>query len=252
MGLNLFLFCACSAFLMLVIVVVCHASMGGNKRPEPSHTPVPPKPKSVSRIRFQRFTVKSVIRWEQMRGKSFSLVDYTDKEDVESLLYALYVTSDKYEYTFDVFRQVLADERFMNAMLSELGKVMEIVSQFQRKVATSDIGNSESSPDYVGAIVSALIMSGLDAHYALNEMELCDLPLFIEAYERKKKEQMEESRMWTYLTILPHIDAKKMENGAKDLITFPWEEKEDVTEISDIEAQRFEEFMKKGKDFLKS
>ena len=95
-------------------------------------------------------------------------------------------------------------------------------------------------------------MAGLDAHYALNEMELCDLPLFLEAYERKKKEQMEESRMWTYLTILPHIDAKKMENGAKDLITFPWEEKKEATEISDIEAQRFEEFMKNGNDFLKS
>lgn len=252
MGLNLFLICAGSAFLILVIVAVCHASMEGNKRPEPSHISAPPKPKPVSRIRFQRFTVKSVIRWEQMRGKSFSLVDYTDKGDVESLLYALDITSDKSEYTFEVFRQVLADERFMNAMLSELGKVMEIISQFQNKVATSDMGNSEGSPDYVGAIVSTLIMAGLDAHYALNEMELCDLPLFIEAYERKKKEQMEESRMWTYLTILPHIDAKKMENGAKDLITFPWEEKKEITEISDIEAQIFEEFMKKGKDFLKS
>ena len=69
-------------------------------------------------------------------------------------------------------------------------------------------------------------MSGLDAHYVLNEMELCDMPLYIEAYERKRKEEMEGSRLWTYLTILPHIDAKKMKNGAKDLIVFPWEEEE--------------------------
>lgn len=248
-----FLFGFCAVMLIwIVCVAIDNEATKRNKKPESSRIPAPTKTKTTLRRKFDRFTIKAIIRWEQMRGKPFSQMDYTGKEDMESLLYALYITSDKPGYTFDVFRQVLADERFMNAMLSELGKIMEIVAQFQRKVAASDISNYEGSLDYVGAIVSTLIMAGLDAHYALNEMELCDLPLFIETYERKKKEQMEESRLWTYLTILPHIDAKKMENGAKDLITFPWEEKKDVTEISDIEAQRFEEFMKKGKDFLKS
>ncbi|WP_255309812.1 hypothetical protein [Bacteroides thetaiotaomicron] len=37
---------------------------------------------------------------------------------------------------------------------------------------------------------------------------------------------MESARIWTYLTILPHIDARKMKNGARDLIIFPWEEEE--------------------------
>ena len=65
----------------------------------------------------------------------------------------------------------------------------------------------------IGSIVSTLVMSGLDAYYAFNEMELCDLPLYIEAYEKKRKEDMESARIWTYLTILPHIDARKMKMG---------------------------------------
>ena len=197
-------------------------------------------------------TIKAIIRWEQLRKKSFSLINYADQEDIEDLLYTTTICKDGGMYTFELFRETLVNKKLVQEMAYVLDRESAVLSQFQKKVTASDISNSEGSPDYVGAIVSILIMAGLDAHYALNEMELCDLPLFLEAYERKKKEQMEESRMWTYLTILPHIDAKKMENGAKDLITFPWEEKKEATEISDIEAQRFEEFMKKGKDFLKS
>lgn len=249
MNLDLFLFCAGVALLILVLVAVCDVSVEGNKRPEPSHIPAPPKSNPVPRIKFQRFAVKSMIRWEQMRGKSFSQIDYADKEDMESLLYVIYITSDKPGYTFEVFRQVMADERFMNAMSSDLGRIMEIVAQFQKKIVP-DLGSTEGSPEYIGNIVSALIMAGLDAHYALNEMELCDLPLYLEAYERKRKEEMESSRMWTYFTMLPHIDARKMKNGARDLIIFPWEEEEMRKEAERAireDAARFEELMKTKK-----
>lgn len=250
MNLDLFLFCAGVALLILVLVAVCNVSVGGYKRPEPSHIPAPPKPKPMLRGKFHRLTIKAIIRWEQMRGKSFSQMDYTDKEDVESLLYVMYITSDKPEYTFEVFRQVIADERFMSAMSSDLGRIMEIVDQFRKKTTVSDLGGTEGSPEYIGNIVSALIMAGLDAHYVLNEMELCDLPLYLEAYERKRKEEMESSRMWTYFTMLPHIDARKMKNGARDLIIFPWEEEEMRKEAERAireDAARFEEFMKTKK-----
>lgn len=249
MDLNLFLFCTGAALLILVIVAVCNVSVDGYKRPEPSHIPAPPKPKSMLRGKFHRLTIKAIIRWEQMRGKSFSLVDYADKEDIESLLYVMYITGDKPGYTFEVFKQVMSDERFMNAISSDLGRIMEIVAQFQKKIVP-DLGSTEGSPEYIGNIVSALIMAGLDAHYALNEMELCDLPLYLEAYERKRKEEMESSRMWTYFAMLPHIDARKMKNGARDLIIFPWEEEEARKEAERAirkDAARFEELMKTKK-----
>lgn len=249
MNLDLFLFCAGVILLVLILAVVCDVSVDGYKRPEPPHIPAPPKPKPMLRGKFHRLTIKAIIRWEQMRGKSFSLVDYADKEDIESLLYVMYITGDKLGYTFEVFKQVMPDERFMNAMSSDLGRIMEVVAQFQKKVVP-DLGSTEGSPEYIGNIVSALIMAGLDAHYALNEMELCDLPLYLEAYERKRKEEMESSRMWTYFTMLPHIDARKMKNGARDLIIFPWEEEEARKEAERAireDTARFEELMKTKK-----
>lgn len=223
------------------------------------HTPsisCPVKSKQILKAKFVRLTMKAIIRWEQLRDKSFSLLDYADREDIEALLYTMYCSEARPEYTFDVFRLVLEDERFMNAISSDLGRIMEIVAQFQKK-DTSDNGNAkgEYNPVKVSEIISTLIMSGLDAGYALNEMELCDLPMYIEAYKRQKKERMEESRMWAYLSMLPHIDAKKMKNGAKDLVAFPWEEEEMLKEAQralDEDASRFEEFMNQGKNLIKS
>ena len=233
-----------------IYLIAVYKNTGHNGKPEPSHISAPFKSKSTLRGEFHRLTIKAIIRWEQMRGKSFSQMDYTDKEDIESLLYVMYITSDKSRYTFEVFRQVLTDERFMNAMSSDLGKIMEVVAQFQKKTTVSDLGSTEGSSEYIGNIVSALIMAGLDAGYALNEMELCDLPLYLEAYERERKEEMESSRMWTYFTMLPHIDSRKMKNGARDLIIFPWEEEEMRKEAERAireDAARFEEFMKTKK-----
>lgn len=202
-----------------------------------------------------RLTIKAIIRWEQLRRKSFSLMDYTSKDDVDALLYTTTIcNNDGMVYTFDIFRHTLSNEKLIKEMISKLERETALLSQFQKKQEVANIGNTEGSPEMVGSIISTLIMSGLDAHYALNEMELCDLPLYIESYEKKRKEDMESSRMWTYLTILPHIDARKMKNGAKDLIVFPWEEveREAEREINETEVECFEELLKQGKNIFKS
>lgn len=196
-------------------------------------------------------TIKAIIRWEQMRGKSFSLMDYSDQEDVETLLYTTTICNnvDKM-HTFDIFRQTLVNKKLVKEMVFSLERETVVLSQFQRSKDITGSDTVEGTPGKISEIVSTLIMTGLDAHYALNEMELCDLPLYLEAYERKRKEEMESSRMWTYFTMLPHIDARKMKNGARDLIVFPWEEEEIRQEAERAireDAGRFDEFMKTKK-----
>lgn len=209
---------------------------------------MPIEKKAIKKIGLTRLTVKAIIRWEQMRGKSFSLMDYSDREDMEVLLYAMSIDSFEVPYKYEVFKSVLANDKVMEGMSVSLGRIISVMAQFRHSTNAGSGGVNDDRPETIGNIVATLIMSGLDAHYALNEMELQDLPLYIEAYEDKRKDEMENARLWTYLTILPHIDAKAMENGAKDLITFPWEQKpKEGTEINDAEVERFEEFLKKGK-----
>lgn len=226
--------------IWITCIAIDNVIINRNKRP------VPPKSKPTLTGKFHRLTMKMIIRWEQMRGKPFSQIDCTDSDDMGSLLYTMYITGDKPEYTFEVFREVLADERLIAAMSYDLGRIMEISDQFKEKTTVSGIGNAGGSPEYIGSIVSALIMAGLDAHYAMNEMELCDLPLYADSYGKKRKEEMESSRLWTFFTMMPHIDAKKMKNGAKDLIIFPWEEEDAKMEAEraiNEGLERFENFM---------
>lgn len=205
-------------------------------------------------MKGSKLSIKAIIRWEQLTGKSFSLMDYTCREDVEKLLYTMAICGhpDMQNYPFEVFQQTLCNEKITRKILKELEMETSVLAQYQKKVVGQSATKTDESLETIGNIVSTLIMSGLDAHYALNEMELCDLPLYVEAYERKRKEDMESARIWTYLTILPHIDAKKLKNGAKDIIVFPWEqeEKETENEITEFEVDRFEKFMKYGKNFL--
>jgi hypothetical protein len=194
-------------------------------------------------------TIKAIIRWEQLRRKSFSLMDYSDKDDIDALLYTTTVCNNEGKmYTFEVFRHTLSNQKITREMVMALEKETTILAQFQKKQTVDDLADHEVTPGMIGELIATLIMSGLDAHYALEEMELCDLPLYIEAYERKKKEQMESDRLWTYLNILPHVDGKKLPS-ARDLYSFPWEEMEDMKEAERAlaeDAETFEIFMNNG------
>ena len=233
----------------IIMLLVGYLFVGICEKMKGDRENTPIEKKAVKKTGLSRLTIKSVIRWEQMRGKSFSLMDYSDREDMEALLYAMSIDCFKVPYKYEVFKLVLANEKVMDEMSVSLGRIISAMAQFRHSsVDAGSGGNDNDSPETIGNIVATLIMSGLDAHYALNEMELQDLPLYIEAYENKRKDEMESARLWTYLTILPHIDAKVMENGAKDLITFPWEQNSgEETGINDAEVERFEEFLKKGK-----
>lgn len=191
-------------------------------------------------------TIKAVIRWEQMRGKSFSLMDYTNQEDLEVLLYTTVICNSPGKmYTFEIFRHTLSNKKVTCEMVSALEREAAVLAQFYKR-QKGETGDNDTLPEKISELVSTLIMSGLDAHYALNEMELCDLPMYIGSYEKKRKEEMESNRLWTFFTMMPHIDAKKMKNGAKDLIIFPWEEEDAKMEAEraiNEGLERFENFM---------
>ncbi len=197
-----------------------------------------------------RLTIKSIIRWEQLRGKSFYLMDYTNAEDFESLLYTTSMSArGEKTYTFAVFRQTLSNEKVAREMVTMLQQEIAVLNQFRKKLEENPPENSDSTPGYISEFVSMLVMSGLDAHYALEEMELCDLVMYIEAYERQRKEQMEGDRLWTYLSIIPHVGTKRIPIP-RDLYIFPWEYEETKKEAQRAikeDMDDFEAFMKTKK-----
>nr|DAS96164.1 MAG TPA: hypothetical protein [Caudoviricetes sp.] len=229
--------------IYLAVCLICHFRKGDTGKPKTSESAPPPKIKALSgRMKFKKCTIKMIIRWEQLTKKPFSQIDYTDKEDVDALLYVMNIDGMKDIYTYSVFKTAMSNDKIFKELISDIERMSIISSQFQKALDSS--GESAASEScFVGEIVAMLIMDGLDAHYAMEEMEIYDLPLYIEADNRKRRESLESERLWTYMTILPHIDGKKL-RSAQDMYPFPWEIQE-MKEKAEAEIKANEEDFRK-------
>ena len=249
-----------SIFIALVIVYVSIAAYsayviqtGKHGQPKTSEIPAPPKVKPVKSKMNIRLTMRTLIRWEQLRGKSFSLMDYSDEEDMAALLYCSVMCCNKGTlYTLDEFKHTMQNDKLVRQMAMALSRESTVMAQFRQEQESMEEQTSAET-GCIKDIVSTLITGGLDIGFVMDEMQLCDLPLFITAYENKRNEQMESDRLWTYLTILPHVDGKKLPS-ARELYPFPWEQKEleeDAARAIQEDADKLEAFFEQGKNLIR-
>lgn len=184
-----------------------------------------------------KLTIKSVIRWEQLNQKTFSEINYNDEAEIVSLFY---VCSPSREYiSLKEFRETLK-VREVKRMIKDFQNQTAITAQFQ--TITQHVPKKKSkkakvsqSKIFIKDIVATLIMHGLDASFTLNEMELCDLSLFQNAADKKIKDQLVTQRLWTFLSLSPHLN-----KGAKpeDIQSFAWEELDDDEALTEEEIEQ--------------
>jgi hypothetical protein len=128
--------------------------------------------------------------------------------------------------------------KYAAQLIEQFAREMTFINQFkdtQEEVideADSSINlQKKSSPKeketvFLSSLIPILVYDcGLDINYVLNEMDYTDSELYIKSDIEHKREQMENQRFWTYLTILPHVGGKKLKEP-KDLIEFPWEKEQ--------------------------
>lgn len=171
-----------------------------------------------------KLSINSIIRWEQITGRPFYSLDYSDKHDIVTLFYVCSALTT----TFEDYKNNMTESE-INSQIKDIEIQTIISSQFQKKVTTNVKNDSEDdsiadeSPVFIKDIIPTLILEGLDANFALYEMDICDLPLFVDAFEKMRKERLETQRLWVWLTVSPHL-TKKIE--PKKLYPFPWEIKQ--------------------------
>lgn len=191
-----------------------------------------------------RLTMKSIIRWEQLNKKPFAQIDYGKEDDIISLFYVCQ-QSDDLQTTFDEFKKGLTEES-VQEMFAAFEKRISLTAQFQsgsKKKEADDAGDDV----YIKDVVPILVMNGLDVHFALNEMELCDLPIFLQAHDKNTKERLTAQRLWAFIQVSPHL---KKGSTPKDLYPFGWEVEEQKEKSAEETAKgmsMFEAFMNSGK-----
>ena len=162
-----------------------------------------------------KLTVKAIIHWEKLAKKPFSQLDDTSEEDIIKLLYCM---STKHE-TLEVFTAALESKKVSSEIFKEFRKVMGISKQYQLD------DNKEGSTDrYFSDIAGMMIANGIDANFVLTDLEIYDIDILLKGIDEKHRQDMVERRLWTYLSILPHVDAKKTGLTAVKMYPFPWEE----------------------------
>lgn len=172
-----------------------------------------------------KLNIKAIIRAEQLLSKPFAEIDYNNVDELLKLLYCAVLVNNDVLFMFDEFCELAENENLLSGMIGEMERYNKVLAQFIKnngEDSAQSAGQTTPRPPYMKELAGTLILSGLAPGYVMKEMELADVPVFLEALEKKKREEMEGARLWTFLTVAPHIDTRQVQT-AKDYYPFPWE-----------------------------
>lgn len=185
-----------------------------------------------------KLNLKSIITAEKLLNKPFSDFDLSDEKDLKGLIYSVYVTNEK------IF--TLSDFENLWNLKSEREKMVKFITTQIQYVQQFSLPSEEKGEKvWIGNLVNRLIATRrVEQSYILNDMQVWELSDILKAAEEAVKEEMEQKRFWAYLTVLPHVDNKKIKKP-QDLITFPWEAEEfakEKQEQLEKDKEMFEKF----------
>lgn len=172
-----------------------------------------------------KLTIKSMCLFEQLTGKSF--LRMTD-DDVVDIIYAMFVTTNNLRITKEAFCIMLQDSKVAKWMMTEYEKQANYDKQlkfFNQDTADVNGTTGEVVTMSISELAGELISHGMDPHYVMYDMELWEAQMYRNAIEQESRTRLEEGRLWTWLSILPHLDKKASSKLKKpsDLLPFPWD-----------------------------
>ncbi len=192
-----------------------------------------------------KLNIKAIITAERLLNKPFSSFDLSDEMTLKTLTYSI-VGIIENRFTRSEFNNAWEKEK--EKFLSFITGELEMILQFQPEQSGEE-KQEEDNDVWIRDVAHKLIMAGISADFVLEKMYLWEIQDYLRAAEEKQREDMENARFWTFLSILPHVDGKKVKNPS-DLIAFPWEveeKKKKSKERMDQDMELFEKFIKSKK-----
>ncbi len=196
-------------------------------------------------------SMRAIQLYENMTNTSF--LDLENNQDkIVHLLYCVLVAhpENNFHITFETACNTFFQKN-VETLVAEFMSEMAFIEQFtlkedETKDDKSTDSDENSSPNdskkmFLSSLIPILVTDcHLDIEYVLDRMSYNDIEMYINYSVSKKREAMEEQRFWTYLSILPHVDSKKLKNPS-DLFEFSWEKnkkKEEAEKKMAIDRQR--------------
>lgn len=176
-----------------------------------------------------KMNMKGICLFEEMTGHSFYKI-MDNPEDVIKLMYCcIAANNDEFRYTYEVFVNSITNPKVYRWLLTEYKAISNFISQFNKKEVPEQNSNSKADspviePSITNTVSSLIIMYGLDPHYVMYEMDLWEIEHYLDIAEMDRHRKLEEQRWFTYLSVIPHIDGRKI--PFDKYFPFPWEEED--------------------------
>lgn len=179
-------------------------------------------------------------------------MDFSSDEDLIRLLYCCTPESELNYATYDIYKKtVTSAPRVFKKYIKELSSYQSYAAQFQRDLHSQKSGSSEDDTPKMSEVAARLIITGgMDASFVLNELPVEDIGFYIKELGEKIKHEEESRRLWTYLSMIPHLSKEAMRGKMRSPQTFhpfPWEAEELAEQNRrNIEKNKdtFEKFMR--------
>jgi len=177
-----------------------------------------------------KLTLRAVLLFEKLTARSFSSLSILDEEDAVTLLYCLQRCEEGGSVLpIDVWKQVLESESVKGELYARLERTLEAMiplSFTSSEGATSaEVEDNGDAPDFTSIAGMLVVEGGLSPSYVMDTMELWELPAFLDALDRKKREALEHQRLFTWMTMMPHLSSDSV-GSPEELLPFPWEQAE--------------------------
>ena len=175
-----------------------------------------------------KLTLRAVLLFEKLTARSFSSLSILDEEDAVILLYCLQRCEEGGSVLpFEVWKQVLESEAVKSQLYARLERTLEAMIPLSLPEGTSptEETDEDTSPDFTSIAGMLVVDGGLSPSYVMDTMELWELPAFLDALDRKKKEHLEHQRLFTWMTMMPHLSSDSV-GSPEELLPFPWEQAE--------------------------
>lgn len=185
-----------------------------------------------------RLTVRTMCIFEQLTQKSFF---DCEADDVGYLMYAALIANNDIVVSYRGFLELVKDKKIEKWLELNFNEISKFNEQFkgvrQEQKTTAEDGNNKHA--YITQLAAQLIINyGISAEYVMDKMAMWEFNEYLKAAEEKHKAELVEKRMWTYLTIAPNINTKKV-RSPEQLLPFEWE-KEDKKDraMRDLEEKQ--------------
>lgn len=175
-----------------------------------------------------KLTLRAVLLFEKLTARSFSTLSILDEEDAVTLLYCLQRCEEGGSVLpFEVWRQVLESESVKGELYARLERTLEAMIPLSLHEGTSPTEETDEDPppDFTSIAGVLVVEGGLSPSYVMDTMEMWEMPALLDALDRKKREALDHQRLFTWMTMMPHLSSDSV-GSPEELLPFPWEQAE--------------------------